>query len=24
MRVRPAMQRRVVALVNEIAGGDGK
>jgi transcriptional regulator with XRE-family HTH domain len=23
MRVRPALQRRIVALVNEIAGGDG-
>jgi transcriptional regulator with XRE-family HTH domain len=23
MRVRPALQRRVVALVNEIVGGDG-
>ena len=24
MRVRPALQRRIVALVNEIAGGDGE
>jgi transcriptional regulator with XRE-family HTH domain len=23
MRVRPALQRRIVALVNEVAGGDG-